>query len=227
MDYWNDNDCRWWLHGKMNAKKIIIVGGGAFSRELINWVYDLQKSGVAINIIGFLDSSKDALEGFNYNLSWLGDVEDYIPATDEYLLMGIGDPNVKEKLFQSFKKNGAKFYTLIHPRSVVASTAIIGEGVVICPNALISADAIVGDLVAVNGFASVGHDVIVGSYSTLSAHVDLTGWVKVGERVFFGSGARVIPKVRIGSGARIGAGSVVMRHVLENAVIYTNPGKKL
>lgn len=210
----------------MSAKKLILVGGGAFSRELINWVEDIKDIGEKIEIVGFLDSSKDALSGFGYNLEYLGNIENYHPAPDEYLLMAIGDPNSKNMLFQKLKGIGASFYTLIHPKAVVARTAKLGEGVVVCPNAFVSADAIVGDLVAINGCASVGHDAKVGAFSTLSSHVDLTGWVKVGERVFFGSGARVIPKVRVGSGARVGAGAVVMMHVPENATVYTSPARK-
>jgi sugar O-acyltransferase (sialic acid O-acetyltransferase NeuD family) len=116
---------------------------------------------------------------------------------------------------------------LIHPSAVVARTAILGEGVVVCPHAFVSADAVVGDLCAINGSSSIGHDVKLGSFATLSAHVDLTGWVNVDECVFFGSGARVLPKVQIGRGARIGAGAIVMRSVPADAVVYAPPSKRL
>ncbi len=53
------------------------------------------------------------------------------------------------------------------------------------------------------------------------------GHVETGERVFFGSGAKILPKVRIGAGAKIGAGATVMRSAPENAVLYTMPAKKL
>lgn len=211
----------------MTAKKLVLVGGGAFSRELINWIYDLQDNGIQLEILGFLDSSREALAGFSYNLQYLGEVDSYKPAPDEYLLMGIGDPIAKERLFHKFKEVGANFFTLIHPKAVVARTALIGEGVVVCPSAFVSADAVVGDLVAINGCASVGHDAKVGAFSTLSSHVDLTGWVNVGERVFMGSGARVIPKKRVGDGATVGAGAVVMMHVPENAVVYASPARRL
>lgn len=45
--------------------------------------------------------------------------------------------------------------------------------------------------------------------------------------MFFGSGAKILPKVRIGAGAKIGAGATVMRSAPENAVLYTMPAKKL
>lgn len=211
----------------MNVNKIVLVGGGAFTRELINYVYDVNHACNSIEILGFLDASADAMDSFNYGLEYMGAIEEYKPDPNVSLLMGIGDPLVKERYFHHFKKLGASFYTLVHPTAVVSRTAILGEGVVVCPQAILSADARVGDLVALNGCASVGHDVTVGSFCTLSSHVDLTGWVKVGDRVFFGSGARVIPKVRIGNGAQIGAGAVVMMHVPESATVYAPPARKL
>jgi UDP-3-O-[3-hydroxymyristoyl] glucosamine N-acyltransferase len=85
----------------------------------------------------------------------------------------------------------------------------------------------VGTLVAINTLSSVGHDVRIGDYTTLSAHVDLTGHVQTGQACFFGSGARVLPKVRIGDGARIGAGATVVRNVPAGAVMYVPPARRL
>ena len=207
--------------------RLILVGCGAFARELINWVDDLVQLDKSIPVSGFLDNCPDALVGFNYAVPYLGTIESYVPQTGDQLLMAIGDPKAKKKIFTELKEKGASFSQLIHPSAVVARTAILGEGVVVCPQAFVSSDARVGDLCAINGSASVGHDVNLGAFSTLSSHVDLTGWVQVAECAFFGSGARVLPKVKIGPGARIGAGAVVMRSVAADAVVYAPPAKRL
>ena len=141
--------------------------------------------------------------------------------------MAIGNPQAKKRLFAELKGKGASFAQMIHPSAVIARSARLGEGVVVCPQSFVSADVVVGDLCAINGNASVGHDVRLGSFSTLSSHVDLTGWVQVEECAFFGSGARVLPKLKIGSGARVGAGAVVMRSVPADTVVYAPPAKRL
>lgn len=210
-----------------NTGRLILVGGGDFSREIICQVEDLFDIGKSIKIDGFLDDNPDALSGYDYSLSYLGSIQAFSPRDDDLLVMGVGDPQTKKRLFLELKAKGAKFSRLIHPTAVVARTAKIGEGVIVFPHVFISADAVVGDICAINGFSSVGHDVSLGSFSTLSAHVDLTGHVKVGECAFFGSGARVLPKVRVGSGARIGAGATIMRSVPEGAVMYAPPSKRL
>lgn len=202
--------------------RLILVGAGAFGRELINWAED-----GGTPFAGFLDSSAAALEGYDYALDYLGTIDDFAPQEGDRLVVAIGDPQAKRRIVLGLKEKGAQFAQLVHPSAVVARTAKLGEGVVVCPQAVVSADARVGDFVAVNALSGVGHDVELGPYSTLSSQVDLTGWVKVGEACFFGTGARVLPKVRIGAEARIGAGATVFRSVPDGATMYTAPAKKL
>lgn len=205
----------------------ILVGAGRFARELICWAEDTAEQRGTPPVTGFLDESAGALDGFSYQLSYCGAIEAYQPQRNDRLLMAIGDPVEKRRVAHMLKQRGAQFATLVHPSAVVARTARLGEGVVLCPHALVSADAVVGDLVAINAASSIGHDVVLGAYSTLSAQVDLTGGVQVGECCFFGSGARVLPRITVGAEARIGAGAVVMRKVAPGAVMYAAPARKL
>ena len=208
-------------------KRLILVGGGAFARELIALSEDISSAGVSIKVTAFLDDSPLVFENFSYRLDYLGKIEHYTPSPDDEFIMAIANPEAKRKFSDLLKSKGAKFAQLIHPTAVIARTAKLGEGVVVCAHAFISADAEVGDLVAINALSSVGHDVKIGSFSTLSAHVDLTGYVNVGEAVFFGSGARVLPHTTIGSGAKIGIGATIMRSVQPGLTMYTQPAKKL
>ena len=208
-------------------KRLILVGGGAFARELIALSEDISSAGLDLKITAFLDDSSHVFENFSYKLDYLGKIEKFTPMPDDEFIMAIASPEEKRKLFALLRPKGARFATLIHPSAVVAKTAKLGEGVLICAHTFISADVEVGDLVIINALSSIGHDVKIGSFSTLSAHVDLTGYVEVGEDVFFGSGARVLPHIKIGDGAKIGIGATIMRSVQPGLVMYTQPAKKL
>jgi len=81
--------------------------------------------------------------------------------------------------------------------------------------------------VIVNLNSTIGHDATIGSYSTLSCHVDVTGWAKVGESVFLGSHASVLPRAKIGAMARVGAGSVVLRAVRPGTTVFGVPAKQI
>lgn len=211
----------------MMHKQLIVAGCGAFARELINWAQDVADAGRGEAVSGFLDANPAALEGYPYQLDWRGNIDDYQPRDGEAVIVAIGNPTAKRAVVERLRARGARFASLVHPSAVVARSAVLGESVVICPQCVISSDAQVGDFVAVNVLSSVGHDVKLGAFSTLSSHVDLTGFVQTGEEVFFGSGAKVLPKLKIGARAKIGAGATVMRSVAEDAVIYTAPARKL
>ena len=211
----------------MTTAFITLVGAGAFARELINWNADAASATGAPEVTGFLDVNDQALAGFSYRLQYRGTVEAYEPAEGESLLVAMSDPLAKQRVVETLRKRGARFADLVHPTSVIARSARLGEGVVTCPMALVSADARIGDFAAINVMSSVGHDVVLGAFSTLSAHVDLTGRVQVGECCFFGTGAKVLPGVQIGERAKIGAGALIMRRVQPDTVMYAAPAKKL
>lgn len=210
----------------MTNKRLILVGGGGFGRELINWSLDVTNAGLGQPVTAFIDDNPTALVDFNYHLDYLGSINQYQPLPQDLFLMSIGNPIIKKQIYTNLVNRGAVFAQLIHPTAIIANSAKLGEGVVVCPFALVSADATIGRMVAINGFSSVGHDVVIDDFCTLSAHVDLMGSVHIGESVFFGSGARVLPKVIVKSKARIGAGALIMRTVAEESVMYAQPAKK-
>jgi carbonic anhydrase/acetyltransferase-like protein (isoleucine patch superfamily) len=67
--------------------------------------------------------------------------------------------------------------------------------------------------VTVNSYSGFGHDAEAGEFTTLSAHVDIMGFARIGSGVFIGSHASIMPHVKVGDGAKIGAGAIVYRSV--------------
>jgi sugar O-acyltransferase (sialic acid O-acetyltransferase NeuD family) len=203
----------------------VLVGGGAFAREILGWFTPDLPAGD--RFVGYLDDGDQPMKAAGYDLPQLGPVAGFKPGKSQRLVMALTDPAGKALVADALVAAGGEFATLIHPRAWVTNTARIGKGVVIALFADISADARVGDFATVNGYSSVGHDAELGAYSTLSGYVDLTGFVKVGPKCFFGTGARVLPKVTIGEGCTIGAGAVVVRSAAAGSTFYAAPARKL
>jgi sugar O-acyltransferase (sialic acid O-acetyltransferase NeuD family) len=207
---------------------IVIVGAGGFGREVASYIEQLPAS-AGVRIAGFLDDTRargPALsEGFPYPL--LGGIDGYVPQPGHALIVAIGDPKAKLRIARNLEERGARFYTLVHPTAVVARTAQLGKGVIVCPFAFVSADTKLADFVTVNVYTSIGHDASVGEGSTLSGHVDITGFAKLGECVFVGSNAAVLPRVEVGAQSTIGAGAIVVRRVQPGTTIYATPSRKL
>lgn len=209
-------------------KQLIIVGAGRFAREVLCWLED-SLDPAAERIAGLLDDTQAPAAALDadYPYPLLGAIGNYQPGADDALVLAIGAPAAKLHVAQALAARGARFHTLVHPSAVVARTATVGQGAVVCPFALVSAGSRVGDFVTINSYASVGHDAVLGAGCTLSSHVDLTGGVQLGQAVMVGSGASVLPRVQVGDGATVGAGAVVMRRVAAGATVYAPPAKTL
>jgi len=209
-------------------KNLIIVGAGRFAREVLCWLEDSLDPASA-RIAGLLDDTLAPAPVLDddYPYPLLGTIDNYQPVPDDALVLAIGAPAARLAIGRALAARGAQFHTLIHPSAIVARTATLGQGAVICPFALVSAGSRVGDFVTINSYASVGHDAVLGDGCTLSSHVDITGAVQLGVAVMVGSGASVLPRVKVGANATVGAGAVVMRRVAEGATVYAAPAKTL
>jgi sugar O-acyltransferase (sialic acid O-acetyltransferase NeuD family) len=210
----------------MKTKNLIFVGFGSFGREVFNWIKDDSFFFSKYQNFFYTDDKK-APEKIN-DIKYIGKIADFSSEfySDDFILT-IADPFSKKETFNRLFKLNLNFVSFIHRSVVVSPSAKFGTGVIICPNSLISSDSILGDFVFVNGLSSVGHDAIIDNFSTLSAHVDIMGFSKIGKLVFFGSGSRAFPKSIIGDNCKIGAGATVMKKIPDNTTIYITPSKIL
>jgi len=207
--------------------KIAIIGGGALGREIHSWLRAMKQAGAPIDLAGYADDGGASMDGFpDIDLPYLGPIR-ALPVDNVELAMGVGSPSAKASIGQMLREKGARFATIVHPSAVVTQTAFLAEGVVIGPLAYVAFHARLEELVIVNALSGIGHDTMIGACTTISAQVDITGGGIVGREAFFGTGARTLPNIVIGDGARIGAGAVVMRKVKPGQTIFAAPGRVL
>lgn len=124
---------------------------------------------------------------------------------------------------------------------VVLAGARVGRHCNLCAHTLVEGDVVVGDRVTVksgvqlwNG-VRLGDDVFVGPNVTFtndkfpsSGNRDfecLQTWVEAGASI--GGGATLLPGIRIGRNARVGAGAVVTRDVPAGATVVGNPARQI
>lgn len=213
--------------GAMTGERVIIVGGGGFGRELISHVTDCHEAGMMPAVGGYIDDTGETLARFNYDVPYLGSIDEYRPGSDDLLIMAIASPAGKRAVSAALIERGGRFTTMVHPSCVPSRNAAIGEGTVICTHAGPGVDTTIGRFVTINSYSALGHDANVGDFTTISGHVDITGNALIGTDVFIGSTASILPRVRIGDGASVGAGSVVYRSVSAGATVYAAPAKLL
>ena len=145
---------------------------------------------------------------------------------DYHIAFGIGNNQIREKLYKKVKENGFSTPILIHPSSIISSSAKIEEGTVVMPNVVVNAKAYIGKCVILNSSCVVEHESIIGDFVHISPKVAIAGNVKIGDFTHIGIGSSIIQCLEIGKNSIIGAGSVVVKNIRDFKKAYGNPCKE-
>ena len=106
----------------------------------------------------------------------------------------------------------------------------IGEGCVIQANVTITDPAHVrlGHNVHLTGCTLFGHDGTVAMLKQMSGRrLDRVGRIDIGDNVFVGHQAIIMPGISIGSNVVVGAGAIVTRDVPSNTIVAGNPARPI
>jgi UDP-perosamine 4-acetyltransferase len=110
---------------------------------------------------------------------------------------------------------------------VIAADAALGDGCQILPGAIVGPEARLGREVIVNTKASVDHECVLDDGVEIAPGATLCGLVHAERYAWVCAGATVLPRVRIGEAAIVGAGAVVRHDVPAGAVVVGVPAREL
>lgn len=199
-------------------KNIIFVGAGGFFNELFDYInYDLLSIDENnFQIKGVLDDKVTESE----KIRVLGKLDDYEIEENDYFIIAIGNPIIREKFFKKILDKQGKIFTYIHSSAIISEHAEIGIGCIICPNTIVNSNAVVGDNVVLNVFCSVGHDSKVGDHTVLSPYAAVNGGAVVGNSCFLATRATIFPRVNIGNDVTVDSHSYAKANV-DNGMIVS------
>lgn len=197
---------------------VIIIGTGGHAKVIADIVLCAGD-----HLVGFLTNDIDKKEFLGKPI--LGSDADYKKCKDCYLIIAIGNPNVRERIATSMI--GAKWYTAIHPSAIISTIdTVIGEGTVVMANAVINPCSKIGNHCIINTNATVEHDNIVGDFAHISVGTKLAGTVKIGKRTWVGVGATVKNGISVCEDCMIGAGAVVVKNIIESGTYVGVPANR-
>jgi sugar O-acyltransferase (sialic acid O-acetyltransferase NeuD family) len=202
----------------------LIVGAGGFGREVLNWARNAWPADNGL-IAGFLSADRHAHKGSPFPLPIIDSPDDYRPQAGDACLLAIGIPRIRRAVADSLHDRGVQFLTLIHPSAIVAPSASIGPGSIICPHVIVSDQASLGRCVLMNYHSSIGHDASVGDFGVLSPYATLGGHAHIHEDVFMGLHATVGPGKTVGARSKISANSCALADAPPDSIIYGSPGR--
>lgn len=115
---------------------------------------------------------------------------------------------------------------LLHLGGVIIGNDVeLGSFNTVCRGAL--TDTIIEDHVKTDDHVHIAHNVILRKCCLITACVELSGGVEVGERAWVGPNSSVIQHTKIGADALVGIASNIRKHVPEGMVVAGNPAKLL
>lgn len=210
-------------------KHLLIIGARGFGREVyVAFKHSREYDSQQIDVKGFLDDKKDALEGLAGN--WppiVSSVENYEIQSDDVFFCALGDSKWRKYYADMISAKGGKFISIIDKTALVSPNAVIGEGCIIGAFTCISTNISIGKHVMVQSYCNFGHDVSIGDYASIESYVFLGGYASVGESSVMHTKSSIIPHKSIANNCSVGFGSVVMRNFKDGVHVFGNPAQKI
>lgn len=123
-----------------------------------------------------------------------------------------------------------------HPEKSVLLDCRIGDDCTIHAPVWIGNNVVIGDRCKVQAFSFIPEGVKIGNDVFVGPHVCFTNdkkppsdsWLEtvIEDGVSIGANCTILPGIRIGAGARIGAGTVVTKDVPGRALVYGLAGRQ-
>ena len=203
-------------------KKVIILGAGGAGSELTFYIED-HNSKVGpddqIEIVGYIDDSKESWENHKYNAPLLCNIDSYEPDKDEEVLIAVMNIECRKKMIDTMLRKNAKIGSFIHHCVIKPENMEIGVGNIIFPFSILEKNAIIGNYNFLTTYCFISHDCIVGDNNFFSVS-GIAGSVKVGDNNYFGIRSTVIPGVEIGNNNVIQAGMTVYKDVKDDTTVF-------
>lgn len=206
-------------------KDLYIIGAGGLGRKVFECVRRINEKNERWNIIGFLDDNLNALDNVKCNLSIVGKISTYIPKDNDVFLLAVSSPSLKEKMSSELINRGFQFETIISPEAIVGDFVEVGEGTIIMTPYNVETGSKIGRFVTLLG-STIAVDGQIGDYSTTAGFANLTN-SKIGNKVYVASHAVLLENTTIGDNSEISAGSIVVKDVEPNVIMFGSPARVL
>jgi UDP-N-acetylbacillosamine N-acetyltransferase len=146
---------------------------------------------------------------------------------DASFVIAIGSNVGRARCFGLAQDRGWRPATLIHPSATISASALIGAGTVVMPRVVVNACTVIGQDCILNTGAVIEHDCLVEDHVHIAPTAVLAGNIHVGAFAQVSLAAAILPGIRIGRNATVGAGAVVTKPVAEYCTVIGVPAQPL
>lgn len=194
---------------------ILLMGGGALARDYVEMFGAERFAGA------FVESEFDHpdLDG----LPIYSSLKDF--GNRSYVL-AVSDVSLRRRFEITAAEAGMRPCSpLVSDRAVVAGSARIGAGCVICHHAVIGPRCIFDQNVLIMHNVVVGHDSRLHQNCIVCAGASLGGGVILHDGCFIGPNGAIAPQLSIAANSFLAAGAVCLRDVERTSLVVGNPSR--
>jgi sugar O-acyltransferase (sialic acid O-acetyltransferase NeuD family) len=205
----------------------VVIGAGGFGRHVFDVVRDIDAAAPTYDLLGLVDDGTpdlSLLERMGTRLLGGADALDQLPAGTAYVV-AIGDVVARRSLAARADAAGLEPATLVHPSVVLGTLATLGPGSVVCEGSVVVTNVVAGAHALINTGCILGHDARLGDFVSLMPGVRIGGQTVLEDDVYVGLGGVVLPRLRVGAGAVVGAAACVVADVEPGATVVGVPAR--
>ena len=207
-------------------KDIIIIGCGAFARE-VNWIIErINAVEEKYNVLGFVDDDESRHGEVIDGVKVIGNIQTLSTLGKVYTVCAVCNAKIRKNIIDKVERfENVKFETIIDPTAICHRSAKIGAGCILCTNTMLNIETQIGNHVAMVDRSAVGHNSVVGDYSVLFVSATVAGNSEVGKCCELGMGSSTIQGKKIGNNTIVGANACVVKDIPDNCIAVGVPAK--